>query len=364
MICSHAVVVSCSSSHTGACLPLSRHVGRQPSTGNIGIPGLTLLIGTSPSDAARPPTVEVSSPLSPLGLTGISTVANKLNGVVSTGLLEVVDQRTDTQSPNRRVARSPPSSASRLLPPLAEDPLNPDMPVLLKPAPFQSTTGGELNVARTSTAHNRSSSSPSSSDLRRVDSSSSQSTSSMSGTSKLRRLFGKKRSQTTPDTSPGISSDSSLPSTLSSSNSSSHPGAPPVKPPSPIRTRTTPTKKNSKVVAPQPTRLASLSIDVPQTRKWEPISPVVLSFMEMAASDSGCVLRRSTDGTTVSAANLEGLVSGVITDIEGQSRNDHFKATFLTIYQLFATSERLFEILKRRFESSELDPVAARSRYP
>jgi hypothetical protein len=356
------MMVSRSSSHTGACLPLSRHVGRQSSTGNIDIPGPTLFIDTSPTNEARPPTVEVSSSLSPLGLTGISPVAHKLNGVVSTGFLGVVDQRIDTQAPNRRRASDPPSSASRPLSPLPEDTLNPDMPVLLKPAPFQSTTRGELNLARSCTAHNRSASSPPTSDLQRVDSSSSQSTSSMSGTSKVRRLFGKKRSETTPDTSPGISSDSSLPSTLSSSNSSLHPGAPPIKPP-PTRTWSMLTRKNSKVAAPQPTRLASLSIDLPQTRNWEPVSPVVLGFMEMAASDSECVLRRSTD-RTVSAANLEGLVSGVITDIEGPSRNDHFKATFLTIYQLFATSERLFEILKRRFESSELDPVAARSRYP
>jgi hypothetical protein len=87
---------------------------------------------------------------------------------------------------------------------------------------------------------------------------------------------------------------------------------------------------------------------------------VVLGLMEMAADDSECLFRLATDGS-VSAGNLEGLVYQVITDIEDPSRNVHFRATFLTIYQLFATSERLFHILKRRFESSELDP--ARSRY-
>ena len=117
------------------------------------------------------------------------------------------------------------------------------------------------------------------------------------------------------------------------------------------------------MAAPQPTRLATLSIDLPQTRNWEPVSPVVLDLMEMVASDSECLLRLATDGA-VSAGNLEGLVSRVITDIEDPSRNDRFRATFLTIYQLFATSERLFHILKRRFVSSKLDPVAARSRYP
>ena len=114
------------------------------------------------------------------------------------------------------------------------------------------------------------------------------------------------------------------------------------------------------MAAPLPTRSATLSIDLPQTRNWEPISPVILGLMEMAASDSECLLRPATDGT-VSAGNLEGLVSRVIIDIEDPSS---FTATFLTVYQLFATSERLFGILKRRFESPELDPVSARSRYP
>ena len=117
------------------------------------------------------------------------------------------------------------------------------------------------------------------------------------------------------------------------------------------------------MAAPQPTRSATLSINLPQSRNWEPVSPVVLRSMEMAASDSEGLLRPAIDGT-VSSGNLEGLLSRVITDIEDPSRNDHFRATFLTIYQLFTTSLHLFHILKRRFESSELDPVAARSRYP
>jgi hypothetical protein len=94
-------------------------------------------------------------------------------------------------------------------------------------------------------------------------------------------------------------------------------------------------------------------------------SPVILGSMEKAASDSEGLLRLATDGT-VSSGNLEGLFSRVIADImiEDPSGNDHFRTTFLTIYQLFATSERLFHILRRRFESSELDSVPARSRYP
>jgi hypothetical protein len=357
------VRVSRSSSHTGACLPLSRHVGRHPSPRNIDIPVPTLLrpaIDASPPNEARRPTVEMSSPLSPLRLP-------------SSGFLRTVDQQIDTQAPNRRRASDSSSSRSRPLPPLLEDPLDPNTPALLQSAPSQSTTRKERNPTRPNTAPSPSASPAPSSDLRRTHSSSSQSTSGTSGSSKLRMLFGNKRSQTTPDTSPGITSDSSRPSTSSSSNSSLQPGTPPAKPP-PNRSRTTPTKtsfpkmatptkKNSKMAAPQPTRSATLFIDLPQSRKWEPVSPVVLGLMEKAASDSEGLLRPATDGT-VSSGNLEGLVFRVITDIEDPSRNDHFRATFLTIYQLFATSERLFHILKRRFESSELDPVAARSRYP
>ena len=114
---------------------------------------------------------------------------------------------------------------------------------------------------------------------------------------------------------------------------------------------------------PQPARAATIAIDLPQSRNWEPVSPAVLRSLEMAASDSESLLRPAWDGT-VSAGNLEGLVSRVITDFKDPPRNDLFRATFLTIYQLFATSERLFEILKRRFESCELDPVASLSRYP
>ncbi|KAF8497034.1 ras guanine nucleotide exchange factor domain-containing protein [Russula emetica] len=112
----------------------------------------------------------------------------------------------------------------------------------------------------------------------------------------------------------------------------------------------------------QPTRSAALFIDLPQGRNREPVNPVVLGSMETAACDSERLLRHATDGT-VSAGNLEGLVSRVITDIEDPSRDDRIRETFLTIYQLFATSERLFHILKRRFESSELDPVATSSRF-
>jgi len=120
------VMVSCSSPHTGACLPLSRRAGRQPSTGNIDnhVPTLfTPAIDTSPPNEARRPTVEMSSPLSPLKLTGIPP----LNMVTSTG---IVDQQADKRAPNRtRRANDSLSLGPRPLPPLLENPHNPDIRV-------------------------------------------------------------------------------------------------------------------------------------------------------------------------------------------------------------------------------------------
>jgi RasGEF N-terminal motif len=85
--------------------------------------------------------------------------------------------------------------------------------------------------------------------------------------------------------------------------------------------------------------------------------------MERAANDTECILRPAKDGS-VSAGNFEGLVSRVITGTADSSRDEHFRSTFLTIYQLFATSDHLFEVLKRRFESTDLDPIHVGSRYP
>ena len=87
--------------------------------------------------------------------------------------------------------------------------------------------------------------------------------------------------------------------------------------------------------------------------------------MEKVASDVECLLRLTEDGT-VSAGNLEGLVSRVV-ELEGTTdspKDERFQVTFLTIYQLFSTNAHLFEILKRRFESAaKLDPTDTRSQY-
>lgn len=88
------------------------------------------------------------------------------------------------------------------------------------------------------------------------------------------------------------------------------------------------------------------------------MSAAVLDLMEKVASDPECLLRPAIDGT-VSSGNLEGLVSRVVTGTINSSKDEQFKAAFLTIYQLFATSERLFKILKRRFESTDLNPAHA-----
>ena len=108
-------------------------------------------------------------------------------------------------------------------------------------------------------------------------------------------------------------------------------------------------------------RSQTLCIILPQSRDWESVivTPVDLDLLEKATTDSQSLLRTTTDGTVL-AGNLEGFVSRIISDISDSSRNDRFGATFLTIYQLFATSERLFNILKRRFET---DPVTMGSRY-
>src|SRR5258708_18838891 len=85
--------------------------------------------------------------------------------------------------------------------------------------------------------------------------------------------------------------------------------------------------------------------------------------MERVTSDAECFLRYAEDGTVL-AGNLEGLVSRVIDRGTDSSRDERFRATFLTIYQLFSTSGRLFEILKRRFVIADnTPPITKRAHY-
>ena len=111
-----------------------------------------------------------------------------------------------------------------------------------------------------------------------------------------------------------------------------------------------------------PSRSATILPILTPNRLRLPVSDQVLDFLKKAASDPESLLRPAKDGT-VSAGNLEGLLSRAISGSGYPSRDERFKDTFLTIYQLFATSERLFEILKRRFEVTSLDPTMASSRY-
>ena len=289
------------------------------------------------------------SSLSPLGLTGIPPI-HELDGVTSADFLGIVGQQNNTQDRHRR-RKSDTSS----LPSVPEDPINLGMQDPHRFAPPQPTTSGGRGPSRPSTAPTLPLP-PTSPELQRVGSSSSQGTvsSTPSKPGKLQRLIRRMTTQTTA----GRDSDPSLPRTSSDSRSSSLPGPPPAKPPSPSRIRTASSRENT--AARQPSRMSTVCIDLPQGRNWEPVSTVVLHSLEIAAREPQSVVKPSRDGT-VSAGNLEGLVSRVIADIVDPSKNGHFTTTFLTIYQLFATSERLFDILKRRFD---LDPVAAPFRYP
>ena len=90
-------------------------------------------------------------------------------------------------------------------------------------------------------------------------------------------------------------------------------------------------------------------------RQRVPASEGILHFFKNAASDPETLIRLARDGS-VSAGNLEGLLNRAIVGFSDSFRDERFKATFLTIYQLFATSEQVFEILKKRFEATDVDP--------
>jgi hypothetical protein len=92
------------------------------------------------------------------------------------------------------------------------------------------------------------------------------------------------------------------------------------------------------------------------------MSPAVLEFLEKVVNDPEGFLLPAADGS-VSAGNLEGLVSRIISGTADKVKDARNMATFLTVYQLFATSERLLESLQRRFGLPELDPAHLRSRF-
>ncbi|KAH9057641.1 ras guanine nucleotide exchange factor domain-containing protein [Lactarius vividus] len=258
-----------------------------------------------------------------------------------------------------RRGSSTPSLASARLPTLREDDHdlnNLNIPTSLS-APAQSSTLSPLPSGR-SKPSSRPSSAPNPSphrilapDLQRhasVDSTSSRSSTS-TGESALRSAMKPSRWLPFPKRSRTSISETGDPVTV------------PEKSPKPLtRSRTNPTETSNAV--PPPSRSATSLLTLTPIRHWVPVSDQVLGFLEEAACDSESLLRPATDGS-VSAGNLEGLVSRVIAGSADPFRDERFKATFLTIYQLFASSEQLFNILKRRFESAPLDPVAVRVRY-
>lgn len=137
----------------------------------------------------------------------------------------------------------------------------------------------------------------------------------------------------------------------------------PPKPSVPSRSQTTPAGTPN-VVFTQPLLSAT---DLPistSTRQWVPVSheAEVRYFLERVASEDES-LPRLANGGSVSAGNLEDLLSRVMNRPADPLGDENFIAAFLTIYRLFATNERLFEILKRRFELKPLDPAMAHSRY-
>ena len=103
------------------------------------------------------------------------------------------------------------------------------------------------------------------------------------------------------------------------------------------------------------TRSSIILANITTIHQRVPASEDVLHFLKSVASDPESLLQLAKDGT-VSAGNLEGLISRAIIGSSDSFRDERFKATFLTIYQLFATSEQVFEILKRRFEATDVDP--------
>ena len=97
-------------------------------------------------------------------------------------------------------------------------------------------------------------------------------------------------------------------------------------------------------------------------RQRIPASEDVLHSLKNASSDPEPLLQPASDGT-VKVGNLEGLLNRAIVGSLDPFRDKRFETAFLTIYQLFATSEQVFEILKQRFMTTPIDPSMAVSRF-
>jgi hypothetical protein len=385
------VIVSGPLSQPGAYPSLPRRKARQQSLGSLDQPLHTPRASNSTASTGASFRTTASSP-TPRStrttaedppLTGRTWVPTPL--LMPSPPTGTFDQQTGTEAQGghfRRVSDPPPSGR---LPPLLEVPVNSNIPAPPFSAPSSQfpSVPEKRNQLRPSTAPSLVTPSvpvplpaAPAPDLERqfsVDSFSSHSTSSTGESTSRRRWPFKspKRSRTTPNTtpddaSPVVHGDSlpSLPPSIPSSDTLSvhQRPRPAAKPSAPSRAQTTPLKARKDSVGSHISRSGSLLAPLPQSRKWEPLSPAVLEFLEKVASDSDGLLRPAADGS-VSAGNLEGLVSRIISGSADKSRDARFMSTFLTVYQLFATSDRLFEVLKRRFASTELGPALLRSRF-
>jgi hypothetical protein len=87
-----------------------------------------------------------------------------------------------------------------------------------------------------------------------------------------------------------------------------------------------------------------------------------INYVNSAVYSDKRLLWFAQDGT-VSAGSLEDIAARVVDESKGSSTDHPLESTFLTTYQLFSTSIRLFEIVKRCFESTLLDPTDTRSQY-
>ena len=391
--------MSGSFSHSGAYSPLFRLVAHpQPPPGNGGLSILSPTI-LSPTTTLLTPVTDVAllTQSSPKSTGSSSPTAPRRSPVLSTAPPftqesgPLAPPLTDEPAPigdYRRVSDpSGSSSAAGRLSPLQEDPSNPNIPDTHLSASSQPTTVPRRRMqSRPSASSGPSPTIPRPENLQRQFSNSSSSSRSTSGNSdpSSRRWWVRnshKRSQTTPNTTPDMTPDTT-PDTTPNASSSVNDDPSLVGPPSsntpflhrtvpramrstPDRSQTTPMNVLNVVSPPPlppPSRSASIFTLPSPSRKWEPVNPTVSRLMEDVARDSECIVRLAVDGA-VSSGNLEGLVSRVINGSADLSRDEYFKATFLTIYGLFTSCERLFDILKRRFESTDPSPAHTRSRY-
>ena len=342
--------------------PLSRRADRQQSTFAVGnMDPLSAPAPFPPVTERRPIDASdgssLSAPMPPPMINEALELTEEPSLITPTSPSRPIDPPPVKIPPKIRNASSSASTSPQLPTLLEDDDHSPDLSILtaqVSTPPRPPTIGKSMSL-RPSIA-----TSPTSlhSDPRRQmsGSSSSQSTSEHAGRSSRLWPFPRTRSRTTPAGAAG--------SQARQGSNSSESIAPPKlasKRPTPHRFGTTPVDVSS-VVVHEPSRSASSLILLPQDRQWVSVNPEVLDFMQAAANDTEYFIRPAPDGS-VSSGNLEGLVSRVVTGTANSSRDVRFRAAFLTIYQLFATSERVFEILKRRFESTGLDPAHVGSRY-